>query len=176
MARNGIRLNLRGQTSVEFLFIFLIMLFYLQVVVQPEIFRVSTSVITLHRAGQAKMIALRLVNSVNELNALSGESSETMWLYIPEKVEIVCNNPTIAEPTGSIAYNIQVDDTKTEESFLNCTKADPSDTFVTCRWSMPVAQDAVLNCDNFPPVWGDNAPVLRVRVFKTAGAVRLQQF
>ena len=117
------------------------------------------------------MIALRLVNSVNELNALSGESSETMWLYIPEKVEIACN---AAE--NSIEYNIDVEDTKVEESFLNCVAHPTETTLKRCYWSMKVAQDAKLNCSNFPAVWGDNAPVLRVRIFKTANEVYLQQF
>jgi len=65
------RLNKRGQTSVEFLFLFLIMLIYVNTTVYPNMNISRAYIEETHRLGQARLAIKQIANAVTEVAASS---------------------------------------------------------------------------------------------------------
>ena len=143
-------LNAKGQTSIEFLFLFLIMLFYLQAVIQPAVTNSANSIIAVNRTGQARLGAMKLVNAINEVTALSGESSKTIWIFMDENTSIWCE-----EADNVIAYSASLGFTLGE-----CNNSSE------CSGRIQAISDADLHCANFNVQKGSLTPKLKVRVWK----------
>lgn len=156
MAR-GFRLNCIGQTSVEFLFLFLIMLFYLQVVIQPAVNDSSASITTVNKVGQAKLAAMKLANSINEISALSGESSKTIWLFMESCTSVWCDD------TDNKIYYSATANIGLEECAGSAYDGE-----------IKLLDDIVLNCSNFHRINGFTTPKDKVRVWKLGGVVNVQ--
>ena len=122
------RLNKRGQTSVEFLFLFLIMLIYVNTIVYPNMYASKDYIEDTHRVGQARLAIKQIANAVTEVAASSGESKQTFYIFVDSNTELICdetnnkiqfevgmNNPiTIApgiegdECSGDKCYGVEI--------------------------------------------------------------------
>ena len=160
MARDrarGTGLNSSGQTSVEFLFLFLIMLFYLQTVIQPSVTEASNAVIAVNKVGQAKLAAMKVANAVNEVTALSGESSKTIWVFLEPDTNIWC-----VEADNEIWYGASVG------VFLpECNGKD-------CGGAIKVLDDAALDCGNLLPDKLVQTRQAKIRIWKTGPKTYIQ--
>lgn len=153
MARNRFKstvLNQKGQTSIEFLFLFLIMLFYLQAIIQPTVEEASESIKAVNKVGQAKLAAVKLANTINEVSAASGDSSKTIWLFLEEGTGIECDSGS-----NLILYNA--------EAGLSLPACGDT---TECEGQVPVFSDVSLNCENFQLQEGSSTPKAKVRVAK----------
>lgn len=83
----------RGQTSIEFLLVILIILIYLQATIQPAVTNTSYAIEDTKRVGLLKIAGEKLANSINEIAVLSGEGKKTIELILPPKSTINVNNP-----------------------------------------------------------------------------------
>lgn len=157
----------KGQTSVEFLFLFLIMLMYIQTVVHPAVDDSSNSVIAINRTGQAKLAAMKLSNAVSEISSLSGESSKTIWLFFDEETDFWCD-----PASNEIKFKIQTE--ANIENLANCTADE-------CSGSVELMQGITLDCSNFPRESVGNpdstraSPKMKVRVWKDGGTTYIQK-
>jgi len=132
------------------LFLFLIMLFYLQSVIQPAVTNSTNSIIAVNKTGQARLGAMKLANAINEVTALSGESSKTIWIFLDENTNVWCE-----EADKVIAYSASV-------GFNLGECNNTSD----CKGRIQVVSDADLHCSNFQLQKGSLTPKLKVRVWK----------
>ncbi|MEM0360292.1 MAG: hypothetical protein QXK06_03075 [Candidatus Diapherotrites archaeon] len=150
-------LNRKGQTSIEFLFMFLIMLYYLTSVIQPNVDEASFKILEVNRTGQAKLAAMKLANAINEVGALSGDSRKTVWIFAEDCTEIICD-----AASKRIDYNaIFGEPTAPGTSGMDCTGGITAlkGNNIGRSGSIPVLQDITLDCSNFyacPP--GGGAP------------------
>lgn len=166
MAHRWFGLNASGQTSVEFLFIFMIMLFYLEIVIQPSVRDASESIIAVNRIGQAKMNAMKLANTINEVTALSGESSKSIWLFLGNDTSVWCD-----EADKAIKYKASIGVSLADE-FNSCS--DLADNKHECDGTIKVLDDTTLDCSNFKLKEGSLVPKARVRVYKIGSTTYVQ--
>jgi len=152
----------KGQTSVEFLFLFLIMLMYIQTVVHPAVDDSSASIIAINRTGQAKLAAMKLANAVNEVSALSGESSKTMWLFFDEDTNFWCD-----QANNEIKFRVRSD--VNVDNLANCVDFH-------CEGSVEFMNGIILDCANFPSAGNPRAPPkMQARVWKDNGKTYIQR-
>lgn len=141
-------MNRKGQTSIEFLFLFLIMLYYLTTVIQPAVDAAGLKILEVNRTGQAKLAAMKLANAINEIGTLSGDSRKTIWIFAADCTEIKCNS---AENT--IDYNAKfgmqpVQPGSTDYS-MDCTAGIANMPQFSHAGTISVLKDITLNCLNF---------------------------
>jgi len=149
----GADMKSKGQTSVEFLFLFLIMLMYIQTVVHPAVDDSSASIIAINRTGQAKLAAMKLSNAVNEVSALSGESSKTLWLFFDEDTNFWCD-----QANNEIKFEVGSD--ANVDNLANCQDNK-------CWGGVELLNGISLNCSNFPSAGNPRAPPkMQARVWK----------
>lgn len=84
-------LGSKGQTSVEFLFLFLIVLVIIHGVVYPAFTETQNSVLGLHRVGQARLAVKQIANAVSEVASATGESQRTIWIFLDDNITIHCD-------------------------------------------------------------------------------------
>ncbi|MFH1234809.1 MAG: hypothetical protein V1493_04330 [Candidatus Diapherotrites archaeon] len=137
----GFGMNRKGQTSIEFLFLFLIMLYYLTTVIQPAVDAASFKIVAVNRTGQAKLAAMKLANAINEIGSLSGDSRKTIWLFAEDCTEIKCNSAT-----NTIDYNARFG---MQSNSMDCTAGISNMQDIGYPGSIRVLQGITLNCSNF---------------------------
>ena len=95
-------MNGKGQISIEFLLIMLIMLLYLQTIIRPGIDSAEMAASDVQRVDQTNLMAEKLASSINEIAAASGDTKKTIQLFLPENVFISCDvtNKTIDYNVG----------------------------------------------------------------------------
>ncbi len=107
------RLNKRGQTSVEFLFLFLIMLIYVNTTVYPNMNISRAYIEETHRLGQARLAIKQIANAVTEVAA----SRELICDETNNKIqfEVEMNNSITINPDpegntcgGNTCYGVEI--------------------------------------------------------------------
>jgi hypothetical protein len=81
----------KGQTTIEFLIIFLILLTYLQLVVVPSWETGAGSLRDVRRITGVGLAAEKLAAAIEKIAATPGESSMEITLLLPEDVEMRCD-------------------------------------------------------------------------------------
>jgi len=81
----------KGQTSIEFMLLIVIILLYIQTVINPNITETLTSVSDTTRVAEARLATEKLANAVNYVAASNSESKTTVNLFIPERTIILCD-------------------------------------------------------------------------------------
>lgn len=84
-------LNKRGQVSVEFMLLIVIVLLYIQTVIQPSLTIAANSVNDSVRVGQARFAAEKLSNAVEFAQSTYGETKQTIKILIPKDSKIECD-------------------------------------------------------------------------------------
>ncbi|MEW6294760.1 MAG: hypothetical protein AB1467_00495 [Candidatus Diapherotrites archaeon] len=114
----------RGQASVEFMLLIVLILFYITSIVSPSLDTGTKSLQDTTRIGAARLSTQKVVNAVDYIGALTGEAKTTVNVFIPDRTAIYCdpNNPVGA----LIGFNADVDMNTTacgiDGSPLNCDK------------------------------------------------------
>jgi uncharacterized protein (UPF0333 family) len=144
MAYDG--LNKKAQTSIEFLFLFLIMLIAVNTIIYPKMAQSQRAVMEIHKLGQARLAVKQLANTIGEVAATTGESQQTIWIFLDDNIKIYCdttdNKITFEIPIQAPAFSV------TEGGVVvgNCDG-------VTCTGSelihFPDAALIELDCSNF---------------------------
>jgi len=88
----------KAQVSLEFLFIFMIVLVYIMTIVEPAVSIGEASLEDVSRVSQTKLAAEKLANSINELLVISGQAKKTLHILVPEKSTIKCNLADASKP------------------------------------------------------------------------------
>jgi uncharacterized protein (UPF0333 family) len=74
----------KAQTSVEFLFVFIVMLIYVQTILIPAVDKGVHSAVDIQAMARTRMSAERLANSIMEVANTTGDSEKYIWIYLPD--------------------------------------------------------------------------------------------
>lgn len=86
---------LKGQTSIEFILLIVIILLFVQALILPTVDLASNTAIEVSRIGQTKLAAERLSNAIQLIGVSANESRQTIHIFLPEKSSIACNGEKI---------------------------------------------------------------------------------
>ena len=128
----------KGQVSIEFVLLLVIMLIFVQIMIQPILDTAVQSSEEISQLGQVKAAAEKLTNSVDFISLSSGNSKQTVSFYLPPTTLIRCS-PATKEFNYSAAVNI------THEACQN--DADGDD--LRCTRKIPIVGSSQLNCVGF---------------------------
>jgi len=81
----------KGQTSIEFMLLIVIVLMYIQTVITPNLNETLMSVSDTTRVAEARLAAEKLTNAINYVAASNAESKTTVNLFLPERTVILCH-------------------------------------------------------------------------------------
>ena len=87
--------NRRGQISIEFILIVLIIIIYIHSVVQPTLMIATESAQDTTRISNVKLAAEKLAGTINQLEASQGNGRKTIDLFVPEKSYVECTPTSI---------------------------------------------------------------------------------
>ncbi len=105
----------KGQTSIEFLIIILIILVYIFTVTKPIIESAQTTIEDIKNLSQTNNEVQKIVQSINRLSNFSTNSKETITLIIPTGSKINCY------PDGNIGFSVEINKEKNNPSIRICT-------------------------------------------------------
>ncbi|MDO8538771.1 MAG: hypothetical protein Q7S21_07885 [archaeon] len=81
---------IKGQVSVEFMLLIVIVLLYIQTVIQPSLQIAANSVNDSVRVGQARFAVEKIANAVEFAQSTYGTTKQTIKILIPKDSEIEC--------------------------------------------------------------------------------------
>ncbi len=132
--------NIKGQTSIEFMLIVLLMLIYLTTQIQPAM-NISQNILDDTKRVALTVSAVEQISSnIEEIAWLSGQSQKTITLFVPKKSTIECN-----EQKKYIKYFIKLDN-KAPISGTKCkTNKNSAECNGTISLTLPI--NSKLTCD-----------------------------
>lgn len=154
----------KGQVALEFMMLLIIMLLYVQLIIIPNIEISAAAVEDTARLGEARFAAEKVVNAVNYMAITSGESKQTVSIFVPENAKLIC--------TSDKDLNIEV----TLNPFLSAwepvkCKNDGKDNVCVKSFSFPVG--FTVNC--VPADFSIEGPVLQqLTISKSLGEVYIE--
>ncbi len=156
--------NIKGQTSIEFLLIILIMLIYLFTVINPALQNSSTALLDTKRVAQNIQHANIIADNINEIGSLSGDSKKTFWVFVPEKSSIDC------DVLGKkIDYVIELENPAEVES---CSyEQDENGEIQRCRGNIKLNY-SLNSC--FTILNGNETPKAKIIISKTGEQINVQ--
>ncbi|MFH1752121.1 MAG: hypothetical protein ABH821_04260 [archaeon] len=80
----------KGQISIEFMLLLIIMLLYIQAVIIPAMNDSTASVQDVRRIAESNLALEKIYNTANEIAFASGDSFQTITVFIPEETKINC--------------------------------------------------------------------------------------
>ena len=139
----GFLKNKKGQVSIEFILIILILLIYIYSVILPTL-NISTDTLQdVTRLSQTKFAAQKLGMAINQLEANKGDGKKTISLFVPEGATVTCDGPG-----NQISFVVEMSDLGTPPG---CQKVGGT---VTCQGSIELIQGvgANLTCFGSNPI------------------------
>lgn len=85
----------KGQATIEFIFIILIILIYLFGVTRPLILNTQGAIEDVENITKTNYASQRLVDTINKISLLGQGSKETITVFIPNNSEIRCEEDKI---------------------------------------------------------------------------------
>ena len=164
------RLNKRGQTSVEFLFLFLIMLIYVNTTVYPNMNISRAYIEETHRLGQARLAIKQIANAVTEVAASSGKSKQTFYIFVDSNTELICD-----ETNNKIQFEVGMS-TEAQVSSPNPGENECDNTICYGVEYLSLPTGITLDCGNFNNniQTGDYSDKFKIEVYKdSVGVVNL---
>jgi len=129
--------NRKGQVSIEFLLLLIIMLLYIQLIIMPTIDFSANYAEDAIRLGEARFSAEKLANTIDYIALSSGESKQTIKLFVPKDANISCN----ANAAGnSIEFKVKI-----SEPTADCP-APAGETYGECEMEIPLMDGINLIC------------------------------
>lgn len=83
-------MNRKGQASIEFILLIILMLLYVQTIILPAIDMSKSSVKGTMGLGEAVFAGEKIANAINYVGSGSGEGKETISVYLPAESTISC--------------------------------------------------------------------------------------
>jgi len=83
--------NRRGQVSIEFILLIVIVLVYIYMTVWPLMEDATASADDVKRVSETKIGAMKIANALNEAAVNSGDSRKTISILVPVDAAIECN-------------------------------------------------------------------------------------
>lgn len=80
----------KGQTSIEFIFLILILVIYLVTIIRPAFDSAQSAFEDIEKVTKASNETQKIINSINRISALSEGSKETITIILPNQTEINC--------------------------------------------------------------------------------------
>jgi len=112
--RSGEKMK-KGQTSIEFMIIILIVIVYLVTVTRPLVEIAYISIEDIKSLTQTNNETQKILQTINRVNNFSAGTQETIQLVIPKNSEIFCYTD------GNIGFKTKIDQNKiTGDSTLQC--------------------------------------------------------
>ncbi len=128
----------KGQVAIEFMLLIVIVLLYIQTILQPAIFESSNSLNDSTKIAEAVFAGKKLANEIDFIASSSGAAKTTITLFLPSDTNIYCNATFDA---------IQIDigtDSKLDISTATGATCDPTDK--KCYKSIELFQ-SLANCN-----------------------------
>lgn len=148
----------KGQISVEFIILLLIMLIFIQTIVQPSLAVSLNASEDVSRLGQLRATSEKLVNASDYLHLSPEGSIQTIGIYIPSNSKLQCN-------ANTISFEIELNSPHRE-----CVTQSG---ITTCQKSLPVIGQ--LNCSGFGAgqeiATGDSDSYFKIKLRKSNGRV-----
>lgn len=129
----------KGQISIEFIMLLLVILILFYAVVIPNLDFASFATQDVSRLSQTKLAAQELANSVETVSASAKGARQTITIFIPAKSEINLNCSTVPK---TIVFSSIVDYSKGLDSLTSNNPPGSS----KCVSINPSVQGAPLNC------------------------------
>lgn len=83
--------SLKGQVSIEFVLIIVLMLMFIQTVIEPSVSGASNALEDIRQAGEIKAASQKLADSVDELALAPDGAVKTIFLFVPKSSKITCD-------------------------------------------------------------------------------------
>lgn len=83
--------SLKGQVSIEFVLIIVLMLMFIQTVIEPSVSGASNALEDIRQAGEIKAASQKLADSVDELALAPDGAVKTIFLFVPKSSTITCD-------------------------------------------------------------------------------------
>jgi uncharacterized protein (UPF0333 family) len=125
---------MKGQTSLEFIFIILLIIVYLVTATMPLITSAKNVIIETTNIAQANNETQKIINAINEVSLGGTGTKKTITLHVPEQTTITCTE-TPSEIKFETTINQKPYPTKCTPAINNaiCTKIFPSNTQLNCK-------------------------------------------
>ena len=157
----GFLKNKKGQVSIEFILIILILLIYIHSVILPTL-NISTDTLQdVTRLSQTKFAAQKLGLAINQLEANKGDGKKTISLFVPEGASITCDGIG-----NEIDFTVEMSDLGTPPG---CQKTGET---VTCQGSIELIQNVGVICFGNNPIDAAGGNIFRdVSVTRSSAGV-----
>ena len=96
----------KGQLSIEFMILIVVVLFYIQTIVQPMIETAESSANDVSKLGQIRLAAESLRNGIEAVNA-SVEARQGIRIFLPQGTELLCSNEKGIGFRAEMAKNLE---------------------------------------------------------------------
>ncbi len=98
----GLMKNRKGQISIEFILIILIVLVYITSVIQPTVKIATETTWDITRLSETKFAAQKLAAAINQLEASGGDGKKTISLFVPKGAVVECTGIASIDFTASL--------------------------------------------------------------------------
>lgn len=151
-------MNRRGQTSIEFILLLVIMMLYIQTVVLPLVENSTRSAEDTTRLAQAELAAQSLANAINYVGSAETSANtyakQTLHLFVPKDTVVVCNGtdktiefvaqfkqgiPTTANELPNVTCN-NIPPANSLDDYIECS------TKPCCRKTIQLIEGIALDC------------------------------
>ncbi len=92
-------LGKKAQASVEFLFLFVMMLMYVNTIVYPSMEDSQKYLEETYKLAVGRLAAKQIANAVSEVASSTGDSQQVFYIFLDDNISISCNStgtyPTI---------------------------------------------------------------------------------
>jgi len=153
---NNFSLGKKGQASIEFIFLIIIILVYIHAILYPTVTYATSAANDAKRISEASFAAQKLADAINYVSSSSGDSVQILSVFIPKEATISCSSvAAVCSPSPNCVVMETALDPATGPSAA-CGGT------TTCTKSYAIAQS--LNCGN------SSGPLMqRYKVSKTGG-------
>ncbi|MDO8627377.1 MAG: hypothetical protein Q7K42_02845, partial [Candidatus Diapherotrites archaeon] len=104
MAFNRVlKTNKKGQIAIEFILLLVVMLVYIQTIIQPVLDTSYNATDDVTRLAQTRNAAQKLVNAIDYSSLSVGDASQQIRVFVPGKSSVGCNS--LGEVNFSIVLN-----------------------------------------------------------------------
>lgn len=104
----------KGQTSIEFMIIILIVIVYIITVTRPLIEVAQVSIEDIKNLTQTNNETQKILQTINRVNSFSEGTTEIIQLVIPKNSEIICYTD------GNIGFTVKLDQNKITPTTRKC--------------------------------------------------------
>jgi len=133
----------KGQVTIEFLMLLLVMLLYVQAIVQPNMEITSSAATDVANAGRGVAELSKFYNAVVDVGYSTGDAKSTVTLFMPPYSVLQCNSSqasvSIALSQALFSQKVNNANCADETDRQLCTKIIPfpSDLTVACNLKWP---------------------------------------